>query len=184
MQIIMALGQLADWAQELNRRDIYRKAAENMVRLDPHQPVPRGYLADALLDNQSGRAEAKQHLRTAIEFSPEYAYGSMRLFELHFEDKEIAEAEQVLSLTGQHLPPGYLSAFRTQLLAVKDVEQSTLGNSANDFLLSWLDEDIPDNTPLARVLDGLDSRLAFSLITHSSSELRLKQQRKQRSSPP
>ena len=166
-----AWGQLADWAQELNRRDVYRKAAENMVRLDPHQPVPRGYLADALLDDPQGRAEAKQHLRTAIDFSPEYAYGTMRLFELHLEDKELVEAEQVLNLSGQHLPPGYLSAFRTQLLAEQDVQQNPLGDSASKFMMTWLDEDIEDNAPLARVLDGLDPRLAFSFINQLKSRI-------------
>ncbi len=117
------MGSASRLAQELNRPDIYRQAAENMVRLEPHQPVPRGYLASALLEHESGRAEAKQHLRAALEFSPEYSYATMRLLELHIEDKEFAEAQQILELGGEHLPTGYLSAFKTQLLAVQDSAQ-------------------------------------------------------------
>lgn len=160
-----AWGQLADWAQELNRRDVYRQAAENMVRLEPHQPVPRGYLADALLDDEQGRPEAKQHLRTALECSPEYAYGTMRLFELYLEDKEYPEAHQVLELAGDGLPPGYLAAFKSQLAAVEDLKLEPPGNTASELIMHWLSQDIPDNAPLARAIDALDSRLGFQLIT-------------------
>lgn len=161
--------QLADWAQESNRRDIYRQASENMVRLEPHQALPRGYLADSLLDDQQGRAEAKVHLQKALEFSSEYLFGTMRLFELHFEDNELAEARQVLELGGKHLPPGYLSAFTTQLLAVDDLACEPLGNSACEHVLNWLEQEITDEAPLARALDSLDARVGFGIITRLSN---------------
>ncbi len=69
-----AWNQLADWADQQKRADVYKLAAENMVRLDPHQPAPRGSLADALLAEENGRPEAKKTaVRTALELSPDYA---------------------------------------------------------------------------------------------------------------
>ncbi len=158
--------QLADWALEMNRRDVYRHAAENMVRLQPHQPVPRGYLADALLDDASRREEAKQHLLAALESSPEYAYATMRLFELHLEDRELAAAQQVLDLGGAELPPGYHSAFKTQLLALEDLAHDPPGDATCEFVLKWLQDEIADHAPVSRALDGLDTKLAFRLLSH------------------
>lgn len=156
--------QLADWAQEQNRRDLYLQAAENMVRLEPHQAIPRGYLADALMDSDQGRESAKAHLHKALEYSPDYAFGTMRLFDLHFDDNELAQARHVLQLGGAHLPDGYQSAFNIQLQAVEDLANQPIGTAASKQILLWLEQEIPDYDPLERTLDQLDPRLGLPLI--------------------
>jgi hypothetical protein len=51
------------------------------------------------------------------------------------------------------------------LLAVRDVVLEPLGNSANELILDWLNQEVSDNAPLARAIDALDPRLGFKLIT-------------------
>ncbi len=166
-----AWGQLADWAQELGRRDVYKQAAENLVRLNPHESVPHGYLADALLDNAEQRELAKQHLHIAIKLSPEYDYATMRLFDLYIEDKQFEQAEEVLQLGGDYLPPGYQSAYRSLLLAHKDLQQEPVGHESIEFLLGWLDEDLADKQPINQAVDALDNRIAFRLITELTNKI-------------
>lgn len=159
-----AWNQLADWAEESGRRDVYKQAAENMVRLDPHQPAPRGYLADALLSEESGRVEGKKHLRIALEFSPDYSYGAMRLFDLHVEDAELDQAGQVLDLGGQHLPPGFEQSLKTQLLAAQDAIRTPVGNACIPYLLEWTSQPQVERPPLMRAMDRMDDRIARQAI--------------------
>ncbi|MCC6510050.1 MAG: tetratricopeptide repeat protein, partial [Pirellulaceae bacterium] len=166
-----AWNQLADWADEHQRPEVYKQAAENMVRLDPHQPAPRGYLADALLAEENGRAAAKHHLRAALEFSPDYAYGAMRLFDLHLDDKELDAAQDVLELGATHLPPGFESSLRAQLLAARDALQQPVGREAIDFILNWCQEDIPDRVPLLRALKQLELPAAQLLISQLTDRI-------------
>lgn len=165
-------NQLADWADETGGRDVYKQAAENMVRLDPHQPAPRGYLADALMVEEGGRPEAKVQLRTALEFSPDYVFGAMRLFDLHIEDNELEAAGEVLQIGGTHLPPGYEKALHTHLLAAQDAKREPLGRSAVDYLLQWTAEESFERAPLLRAVDHFAepvAQLAISELTRVST---------------
>lgn len=159
-----AWNQLADWADECHKQDVYREAAENMVRIEPHQPAPRGYLADALLATPDGREEAKRQLRLALELSPEYAFGTSRLFELHLADNEIASAREVLELGGAHLPPGFEPSLKMQLLAVEDLKREPVGGAATAFLIQWAGQENAEISALMRAVDNLDARIAHVAI--------------------
>ena len=112
-----AWSQLADWAEEARSEDVYLKAAQNMVRIEPHQPVSRGYLADALLHNKENRATAIEHLETALRLSPDYTYATMRLIELYLEDNAPNEALRVLAVGGEFLPEGQLPCVKLRISA-------------------------------------------------------------------
>jgi len=89
--------QLSDWCEAVDDRKGQAEASEHMVRLSPHNPVARGYLADALL-TLGQRARAKQHLARAIELDPDYRFAATKYFDLCFEDGELEAARKALEL--------------------------------------------------------------------------------------
>jgi tetratricopeptide (TPR) repeat protein len=92
---LWAWQQLADWYQTTGSRDGFERAAERLAELDPHNPVPLVYHSEARLA-VGDRAGAKADLARALALSPDYAYAGLSLFDLHAEDNELVEAEQVL----------------------------------------------------------------------------------------
>lgn len=176
-----AWSQLADWAEEAGQMATYREAAEQLVRLDPHQPVPHGYLADAMLrpdaahsnDPQAERSLAKEHLLTAIRLSPEYSYATIRLVDLCLEDNLPEEARQAVDLGGQHLAEGYRTSFEIRIAAALASRDDTGQYDAVRQLVKWCaQEEIPD-LPLVQAVDSLDEQtVAQAAIAQLSENIR------------
>ena len=155
-----AWNQLADWSEEARRSDVYRTAAENMVRIDPHAPMPRGYLADSLIAEEGKRAEAIGHLETALHLSPEYSYATMRLVDLYLEDKLPAEAQRVLSIGGEHVAGGYRPSLQLRIAAHQGLVDDKGNYLAVDELVAWCrDAEAPEQGPLTRALDTFQLNL-------------------------
>lgn len=108
--------QLADWHAEDGSRKEYLEAARHLVRLAPQNEVALGYLGDAKLKN-GDRPGAKVDFRRAIELEPDYSYGSLTLFDLHFEDREYETAAGVLALAKKHTGGPFVMAREVQLAA-------------------------------------------------------------------
>lgn len=132
-----AWNQLADWAEEAGRADVYHTAAENLVRIDPHAPVPRGYLADSLLKEEGKRAEAIEHLETALRLSPEYSYATMRLVDLYLDSNQPTEAQRVLAAGGEHITGGYQQGLQLRISIHQELVDGYRNYLAIEELVAW-----------------------------------------------
>lgn len=167
-----AWNQLADWSEEAKRTDVYRTAAENMVRIDPHAPAPRGYLADSLMAEDGKRAEAIEHLETALRLSPEYSYATMRLVDLYLEDKLPTEAQRVLALGGEHVTGGYRPSLQLRISAHQGLVDENGNYLAVAELVAWCrDSEPPEQGPLARALDTFQSDLLEAAKSRLAAEI-------------
>lgn len=164
-----AWNQLADWAEEDDQWDVYREAVENMVRIDPHQAVPHGYLAEALLRDQGAdraalRKLGKDHLLKAIELSPDYAYATLKMVDLSIEDQLPDEAQQALELGGQKLPAGYLASSRIRIASARQTKNEQGAYEAVELLVQWCQADDCHDRPLVAAIDEFDQTLAQAAI--------------------
>lgn len=170
-----AWNQLADWADQAANEEIYHEAAENLIRIDPHQPLPHGYLADALLRQSSNdgetREEAKQHLLRAVELSPDYAYATMRLVDLALEDKLPEEAEHALHLGGTHLPDGYLQCAEIKIEAIREHDANAAAHPSIEKLVAWCQTGECPEHPLITAVDFLDKSIAQPAIERLMAEI-------------
>ncbi len=141
--------QLSDWADATSRYDDCLEAAQNMVRLNPHDAVPHGYLADVLIklgqsrgkqdaDAENTRDRAKEHLLRSVELSPAYGYGTAQLFDMYLEDGQVDAAQSLLKLTGEHLAAGYKQAYEVRLLDVRSSRSAQHDQDVPDYLIEWL----------------------------------------------
>ncbi len=97
-----AWQMIADWAGDLELKELYNRAAKNMTRLEPQYHIAWGYLAEAAAESKNV-AEAKSHLMQAIQLSPDYSYATGKLLELHLEDEEYDEAIRVVDIAAPHV---------------------------------------------------------------------------------
>jgi cellulose synthase operon protein C len=178
----LAWNQLADWAEETGDPIRFKLAAENMVRIDPHQPIPRGYLAEALLSEQQQQQQqpsasqagtAKQPARLP-EAATENARPSPRAqAKLHLQTAlaySPAYAFGTQRLLDLHLEDQELDAAQEVLDATGEhLPPGYLGSyqlrlhlksgtgdappRAVEYLLSWLGGEAPPSAALRLALD-------------------------------
>lgn len=165
-----AWSQLADWAEEVGNFEVYRTAAENLIRIDPHQPAPHGYLADAMLRNKDERAEAIEHLEKAIALAPNYNYGTMRLVDLYLEDNLPDEAQRVIDLTGEHVPDGYLPSMQIRISAKRKSKDEQGEFTAINQLIDWCRSEAPQS-PLVSAIDAFDEDLHKPGVSRLKNEI-------------
>jgi tetratricopeptide (TPR) repeat protein len=93
---------IADWSGDLELKELYSRAAQNMARVEPQYFMAWGYLAESefMLGN---RNEAKSHLKKALQLSPDYGYATKKLLNLSLEDGEFDEAVEVINISAPHL---------------------------------------------------------------------------------
>ncbi len=173
-----AWNQLADWAEEDGQWEVYREASENMIRIDPHQAVPHGYLADALLKVEGAEAAeqrklGKGHLLRAIELSPEYAYATLKLVDLSLEDQLPDEAERALELGGQHLADGYLASSRIRIASATQSKNDQGEFEAVELLVQWCQTDDCHDRPLVAALDEFNEPIAAAAVARLMQEVLL-----------
>ena len=93
---------IADWSSDLESAELYSRAAENMTRLEPQYHMAWGYLAESNL-RQGNLADAKKHLRQALQLSPDYSYAAGKLLKLQLDDKEFDDAIAVVETVAPHV---------------------------------------------------------------------------------
>jgi tetratricopeptide (TPR) repeat protein len=86
---------LADWYRASGSAADYLEAAEQLVRLAPHSPVPLGYRGEARL-RAADRAGAQEDFRRAFELAPDYTFAGLQLVDLLLGDSAFDEAAKVL----------------------------------------------------------------------------------------
>ncbi|MFO0943068.1 MAG: tetratricopeptide repeat protein [Pirellulales bacterium] len=170
-------SQLADWAEELGNLELYKEASENLLRIDPHRPVPYGYLADALLRETDSskvaeaRKLAKQHLKRAIELSPDYSYATQRLIDLELEDVNCDGAAEALELGGKYLPEGFKECFDLRILARRSEQDETLRDKVVDQLVQWCKASSEATTAMVQAVDSFDEKAASRAIGRLIDEI-------------
>jgi tetratricopeptide (TPR) repeat protein len=117
-----AWNQLADWYDYLEQPNAYRGAAQQMIRIEPQNPVSWGYLADGEL-REGNRDQAKQFLQQAVQISPAYNYGSGKLVELLIEDEEFASALEVVDTISPHIPAEWVLSEKCRIAALRGSQQ-------------------------------------------------------------
>lgn len=148
-----AWQRLVEWYDDGGAVDEYVEAARQVVRLGPDQALGYGFLGDALA-RAGQRDDAKATLWRALQISPHYAYGARRLCGLYIEDRQTDQIEQVIELSGSHLPPGFARAYRMHGL---------LGAGRSDQALAEFRELLAE--PLE---DGEPVDLALQAVSHDT----------------
>src|SRR6185436_12771604 len=146
--------QLADWHSEEGNKKEYLDAARHLVRLAPQNEVAIGYLGDAKLKN-GDRAGAKADFRRAVELEPDYSFGVLTLFDLHFEDGELDAAESLLRTAKKHIGGPYVAAREVQLLAKRKRIDEALAALRSLSVLPG-----EDRWPLDAAMKALESSVA------------------------
>jgi cellulose synthase operon protein C len=102
--------QLAQYFDRSDNLDEYLPASQKLVELDPEDPVNWGYLGDAY--NRTGdRANAQAAWEKSLEIAPNYDYGGISLFHLHWQAENFEDAATTLDRIKPHLDPDvYLPA--------------------------------------------------------------------------
>ncbi len=111
-----AWSRLADWNALVRDEAGYLEASEMLVRLRPQYEVGYGYLGEARLlhDDREGGREAYQR---AVELNPAYEFAGNGLFDLQFEDGDLAAAAETIATLRTHSGSPFVTARETQLAA-------------------------------------------------------------------
>lgn len=122
---------LAQWCRANKRDKQYLEAAENMVRLQPHNEFSLGYLGEACLFNKN-RLRAKDAFMRAFSLEPHYLFAGYNLFDLYLDDNELERASNVL-LQLQKYASGPLVTAREVQLAVKQRNKEVAANGLREL---------------------------------------------------
>lgn len=143
---------LADWQGDLGDHTAALNAARMMVRLNPYEAIPLGYLAEALLRTDA-RAEAKAAFGRAFEIDPAYLFAGMWLFDLQLDDDERDAAAQTLDRLRQSETGPFLQA-RAVRLAARQGDMATALPALRSICLDECDSDWPLRTACQAFCDA------------------------------
>lgn len=102
--------QLAQYFDRMDNLPEYLPAAQKLVELDPEDPVNWGYLGDAYY-RTGAIADAQAAWERSLEVAPNYDYGGISLFQLHWKAQNYDAATATLAQIQPHLDPDvYLPA--------------------------------------------------------------------------
>src|SRR5262249_52905116 len=106
--------QYTEWAGEAGEPAEYLRAAGELARLAPADPVAAGYLGDARSRN-GDNAGAKEAFERGFRSDPDHTYTAMRLFDAQVEVGELDEAARVMESLKEHHPGPFTLAREVQL---------------------------------------------------------------------
>jgi tetratricopeptide (TPR) repeat protein len=169
---------LADWAEELGELELYRQASEHLVRIDPHRPVPYGYLADALLretdeaKKPENRTQAKQYLKRAIELSPDYSYATGRLADLELEDDQCDAAQAAIDLGGKYLAEGFSESYQLRIAAKRSEQEINQRPAVIDQLIGWCQSGPHISGAMLQAVDSFSDTMCHLAISKLVDEIK------------
>jgi tetratricopeptide (TPR) repeat protein len=114
---------LADWYDARRDDENYLRAAEQMVRLTPDNPVAHAYLGEARL-RTADRAGAKEAFKRAVAIAPDYPFAGLALVDAQMADGEFDEAAESLAALKENVG-GDVPLQREIMLAVKRGDRET-----------------------------------------------------------
>ncbi|MHA2243556.1 MAG: tetratricopeptide repeat protein [Candidatus Hodarchaeales archaeon] len=110
MEIVLLLAELF---LETNRHTRAKRALEDAVRLDKHNPVVRFYLGLTLLQMKD-IPRAKENFKRSLELNPEFHESKLQLALLSIQEKDFKTAftlaNEVASADPNHIPGNQLAA--------------------------------------------------------------------------
>ncbi|MFN3167226.1 MAG: tetratricopeptide repeat protein [Phycisphaeraceae bacterium] len=132
---LWALKELIEWCHDAGDFDGQVRAAGLLIQADPNDHVALGYRAFARMNQSSAngissarrnelRAQAKADFSRAVALNPGYDYGADRLFNLHLEDNELDQAQQVLDRCGEFMEADARLAMRVALASKRGDKQA------------------------------------------------------------
>jgi cellulose synthase operon protein C len=111
--------QLAQYFDRSDNLDEYLPASQKLVELNPEDPVNWGYLGDAY--NRTGAiAEAQAAWEKSLEIAPNYDYGGISLFHLHWKAQNFDAATATLAQIKPHLDPDVYLPAQTKVSTLHD----------------------------------------------------------------
>jgi len=145
---------LTDWHQQHERLEQAETACRQLVRLQPGQNIPLGYLGDLQLA-QKKSSEAQATFRRALEIAPDYVFGLSKLFDLYIDAKDWAAAEMLLEQSSPHHYGIRIQARRFKLLmrqkkwpqAIAQLPLVLMEQDDNTAIFEILEEEIKDHLP-------------------------------------
>ncbi|MEL7265343.1 MAG: tetratricopeptide repeat protein, partial [Planctomycetota bacterium] len=121
-----AWHRLAEWYEYLDQRDNLFEASQQMVRLEPTNPVPYGYLGDIEL-RRGNRVSAKKHFRQAVQIAPAYSFATNILMDLYTQDQEYDQAMEIVQLTQPHVTTAWFIADKLRIESLRGDKNAALG---------------------------------------------------------
>ncbi len=160
---------LTEWHQKHDRLELAEKACQQLVRLQPGQHTPLGYLGDLQLTRKK-HSEAKATFRRALEISPDYVFAFGHLFSLLLDDNDWAAADALLEELRPHHSGIRIQARRLVLHlrqkkwsdAIAQLPIVLMEQDDNPFLFDLMQNEIKQHLPrayLKQVLETVASAL-------------------------
>lgn len=160
---------LTDWHQQHERLEQAETACRQLVRLQPGQNIPLGYLGDLQLA-QKKNSEAQATFRRALEIAPDYVFALGKLFDLLIDAKDWAAAEALLDQSAPHHSGIRIQARRFKLLmrqqkwpqAVAQLPHVLMEPDDNTAMFEILEEEIEKHLPrglMSQVIETVESAL-------------------------
>ncbi|MBI4658013.1 MAG: tetratricopeptide repeat protein [Verrucomicrobia bacterium] len=121
---------LAEWQQQAGDLAKATRAADEMARLAPQDPMPLGYAA-SLSIKQGDRTGAMARLQRAIALNPSYEYAGLALFDLTMEDGDLEAAGEILEKLKRHAESEWVSGRAIEWEARRGKKREALALFAN-----------------------------------------------------
>lgn len=148
----VAWRELMDWTRELGHEDLHLEACRGMLAVSPHDEVALESYGQALIRGGK-RDEAKEFYRQSFAMRRGDAYSGLSLFDLLFEDGELAEAESTLAALEATLGGPFSQARRVQL-ACKRGEREPAARALTQLAVSTMNGEWPIEASFRAMLDA------------------------------
>src|SRR5262249_10183589 len=127
--------QLAGWLEMEHDHAGHLRAAEQLVRLAPRDPVAYGFRAEARRAS-GGRPGAKDDFRPALQIAPEYGFAGLNLLDEQITDNELDDAAETLAKLQERGDDAF-----TRLQAVRLAVKRDDREGAERLLTEFCDDD-------------------------------------------
>jgi cellulose synthase operon protein C len=165
-----AWDRLAHWNARIGEFAAERDSAERMARLDPRNPVPLGYLAEAEF-KLGNRDKALVVLERAFALDPTYEYAAFKLFDSHLDKQETKLAAEKLEKMRIHIPGPETTAAEVRLLAMKGERATAVDRFLSLLNLPERDSGALETAGGAIRAAGWHRELEAAIFPHLPSEM-------------
>lgn len=144
--------RLTGWYQEMGETDEYVRAAAELTRVVPRQPLAWAYCGDAR-QRAGDRDGAKRDFGMARQIDPTYSLANLSLLDLHLEDNEVDAAAEILHGAAEHLPPDYRWAQQVRIDMAR-ADKDAAGEHLRQLCQCPLEDEEPLRLAVGAMLEG------------------------------